>query len=84
MAACGTGVAMGLLSLYEIESSVIVQPPGVENLSRRLLSLLHFSRDEQLSAAAVWLVGMGLVPAVGAGVALAWGLSRRRGARAES
>lgn len=78
MTAIGTGVAMGLLSLYEIESAVIVQPPGVENLARRLLALLHFSRDEQLSVASVWLVGMGLVPAVLAGVAVAWAGRRRK------
>lgn len=79
VAAAGAGLGMGLLSLYEIESAVIVQPPGVENLARQLLALLHFSRDEELSAAAVWLVGLGLIPALGAGAAVM--LGGRRGGR---
>lgn len=78
LVAAGTGVAMALLSLHEIESAVIVQPPGLENLARHLLSLLHFSRDEQLSAAAVWLIGLGVLPAAGAALALVLGGRRRR------
>jgi ABC-type Fe3+ transport system permease subunit len=75
----GAGVAMGLLSLHEIESAVIVHPVGMEVLSRHLLSLLHFSRDEDLSAAAVWLIGLGLIPAASSGALLVGGLATRRG-----
>ncbi|MBL8963146.1 MAG: hypothetical protein KF787_11475 [Phycisphaeraceae bacterium] len=55
------GVLTGLLSMHEIESTVMVQPPGIDSLSRRILQFLHFSRMEDLSAAGVWLVGGGLV-----------------------
>lgn len=60
----GSGVAVGLLSLHEIESTVMVQPPGIDGLSRRILQLLHFSSMEDLFAAGVWLVGGGLVLSV--------------------
>jgi ABC-type Fe3+ transport system permease subunit len=56
----GTGIVVGLLSLHEIESTVMVQPPGIDGLSRRILQFLHFSRMEDLSAAGVWLVGGGV------------------------
>ena len=58
------GVAAAALSLHEIEASVIVQPPGRESLAQTLLGFLHFSRMEDLSAAAINLVGLGLVGAV--------------------
>lgn len=54
------GLLTGLLSLHEIESTVMVQPPGIDSLSRRILQFLHFSRMDDLSAAGVWLVGGGL------------------------
>lgn len=57
------GIAVGLLSLHEIEASIFVQPPGVGSLARTILSLLHFNRSEELSAAGVWVVGGGLLVA---------------------
>jgi ABC-type Fe3+ transport system permease subunit len=56
----GTGIVVGLLSFHEIESSVMVQPPGIDGLSRRILQFLHFSQMDDLSAAGVWLVGGGV------------------------
>ncbi len=56
-----TGVFVGLMSLHEIESTVMVEPPGVDNLARRILQFLHFSRMDDLSAAGVWLIGGGLL-----------------------
>lgn len=62
------GFFAALLSLHEIESSVMVQPPGVDGLARRLLQFLHFSKMEDLSAAGVWLIGGGLALAVVAAI----------------
>ncbi len=56
-----SGLAAGLLSLHEIESAVQVMPPGQDSLPRQILQYLHFSRLEEMSAAAVWLVVVGLV-----------------------
>lgn len=55
-----SGLAAGLLSLHEIESSVQVMPPGQDSLPRQILQYLHFSRLEEMSAAALWLVLVGL------------------------
>jgi len=61
------GLVMGALSLQEIEASVMLQPPGVENLAKQVLQMLHFSRMEELSVAVSYLVGLGGLAAVGAG-----------------
>jgi len=67
-------VACGLLSLYEIEAMVMLQPAGIRPLSQRLLELLHYNRDEELSVlglliAAVGLAGAGIVGLLAALVA---------------
>ncbi len=59
LAAAGLGA--GLLSFTEIECSVVVQPPGPGNLARQILNYLHFARIEEMSAAAVWIVGSGIL-----------------------
>lgn len=66
-AVAGVAVAGFALSLHEIEASVIVSPPGMGSLPQRLLELLHYNRDEQLAAAALNLVGCGIILAVLAG-----------------
>jgi ABC-type Fe3+ transport system permease subunit len=63
----GVCLAGAALSIHEIEASVQVQPPGSISLARSLLDTLHYLRDEQLSAAAVNLVGIGVVVALAAG-----------------
>lgn len=63
----GTSIATGLLSFFEIEAAVVVQPPGLENLSRQILGFLHFSRTEEMGAAAITLIGGGLIAALIAG-----------------
>lgn len=63
----GAGLAAALLSFFEIESSVVVQPPYMDNLSRQILGYLHFARTDEMSAAAVTLLTAGLGLAVAAG-----------------
>lgn len=50
-----SGLASGALSLHEIEAAVVVSPPGDATLSQHMLSLLHYLRDEQLTAGTLWL-----------------------------
>ncbi len=72
----GAAVCLGALSLHEIESTVFVLPPGVANLPQQLLDYLHYARDEQLSAASINLVGVGVFVALAGAGMLAWGLGR--------
>jgi ABC-type spermidine/putrescine transport system permease subunit II len=59
----GAALTTAILSFHEIESTVIVWPPGRPNLAQEMLDALHFQRDERLGAAAVSLMGAGIVMA---------------------
>ncbi len=61
------GLAAGMLSVHEIEAGVVVSPPGVRTLSQHMLNLLHYLRDEQLTAGSLWMLGLG---AAAAGIGL--------------
>lgn len=54
-------VAAGVMSLHEIESAVILQPPGKGTLAQRVLDQLHYNRDQDLAVLAVVLIGGSLV-----------------------
>jgi len=47
---------------------VMVRPPGMDNLPQQLLSDLHYVRLEQLSAAGINLLAVGLVCSVVASI----------------
>lgn len=53
-----------ILSINEIEASIMVVPPGFDTLARRLLDYLHFARMEELSAISVLICGTGTVLAI--------------------
>lgn len=78
----GASIAAGLMSLHEIEASVIVQPPGRGALAQQILSYLHFARLEDMSSAGVWLLGGGTLAAIGTTALIALGArTARAGAR---
>jgi len=73
------GAGMFLLSLHEIESAVTLTPPGSDNLPRFLLNLLHYNRQEELTAGMLVVAGGGLAVALmAAGVIGAAPRMRRR------
>lgn len=59
-------LACAALSFHEIESAVILQPPGADSFARRMLELLHFARYEDLSAGAIYVLSIGLILALAA------------------
>lgn len=64
--ALGVFLAIALLSAHEIEATSVVGAPGTGTLAQRMLSLLHYLREEELKVAAALMMGVGL--AVGLGV----------------
>lgn len=58
--ALAVGLACACLSFHEIESSVQVQPPGIDHMAQRLLQWLHYEQMTELSAAGVFLLGLGI------------------------
>lgn len=60
--ALGAGaIAVAILSFHEIECSIVLQPPGVDTFARAILNQLHFARTQELSAAGIVLLSVGLV-----------------------
>jgi ABC-type Fe3+ transport system permease subunit len=51
------------LSLHDIDTSILVQPPGDTMLAQHLLGYLHFWRTEELSAGSLILMAASLVAA---------------------
>lgn len=60
----GVAITTGVMSVHEIEAAVVLTPPGPGNLALRLLELLHYARDEQLSAACINIFGLGTVVSI--------------------
>ncbi len=79
-AVIGVGLAAAALSLHEIESTVLLQPPGPSSLAQYVLDKLHYNRNEELCAACVNVMGVGIVLALGAGLLIGRAaVARRRG-----
>ncbi len=57
----GVGCAAAALSMHEIEAAVTLQAPGPTSVAQYVLDKLHYARDEQLCAACLNLLSMGLV-----------------------
>jgi len=66
----GGGLVMGILSMHEIEASVLLQPVGTDALSRFLLELLHYQRRDDLAAGVLVIVAITLVMGTLAGILL--------------
>ncbi|MEK6702252.1 MAG: hypothetical protein AABZ53_08315 [Planctomycetota bacterium] len=72
------GSLVAALSVQDIEAAVIVQPPGVPSLARKLLSDMHFFRTQELGVGMLVSVSIGLAFAA-AGAVLWAGLRILRG-----
>ena len=59
-----------LLALWDVETLVVIVPPGMETLSLRIFNLLHYGHNPQVNALCLALLGLALLPL------LAWGLWR--------
>jgi iron(III) transport system permease protein len=51
-----------LLCLWDVESIVIIQPPGTETLALKIFNLLHYGYAAQVNALCVALLGVALLP----------------------
>jgi iron(III) transport system permease protein len=72
----GAGYVVFVLSLWDVETTLLVLPPGGETLAVRIFNLLHYGHNSQVNALCLILLLAALVPLV------AWSLIaavRRRG-----
>lgn len=63
----GAAIIGGVLSLHELEATVILQPPGVDTLARAVLNQLHFMRTQEFSAAGLILLIAGSIAGAACG-----------------
>ncbi|TVQ33980.1 MAG: hypothetical protein EA376_00925 [Phycisphaeraceae bacterium] len=68
-------IGLTILSMHEIEATVMLAPPGHGNLAQHLLNNLHYLRVEELNVAGVYLIVGGL--AIAATATLCAGRSAR-------
>jgi ABC-type spermidine/putrescine transport system permease subunit II/DNA-binding beta-propeller fold protein YncE len=59
-----------LLCLWDVESILLVVPPGGETLALRIFNLLHYGHNAQVNALCLTLLGLAVAPL------LAWSLAR--------
>ncbi len=72
-----------LLCLWDVESMILVVPPGGETLALRIFNLLHYGHNAQVNALCLTLLALALAPVLvwkgGLGVRNAWRLLGHRG-----
>ncbi len=53
-----------LLCLWEVETLILIVPPGRETLAVRIFNMLHYGHAGQVDALCVWMLALGLAPLV--------------------
>ncbi len=53
-----------LLCLWDVESMILVYPPGGENLALRIFNLLHYGHNAQVNALCLTLLALAVAPLV--------------------
>ena len=56
--------AVYLLCLWDVETVVLIQPPGGETLALRIFNLLHYGHGAQVNALCLVIVGLAVAPLV--------------------
>jgi ABC-type Fe3+ transport system permease subunit len=57
-----TWYAVYLLTLWDVETQLLILPPGGETLASRIFNLLHYGHAGQVNALCVWLLVLALAP----------------------
>lgn len=67
----GAWYLLYVLALWDVETLVLIVPPGGDSMALMVFNLLHYGHNPQVSAHCVWLGVAALLPlALGAGVAV--------------
>jgi iron(III) transport system permease protein len=68
-----------VLALWDVETLVLLYPPGGESVSLRIFQMLHYRYEPQVGALSLGLVLLGVLPAVAHMLWRRFRLSRNRG-----
>jgi ABC-type Fe3+ transport system permease subunit/sugar lactone lactonase YvrE len=66
-----------LLCLWDVETLILIVPPGGESLSLRIFNLLHYGHNPQVNALCLLLLALALWPLLAAAAVAAAGLGWR-------
>jgi ABC-type Fe3+ transport system permease subunit/streptogramin lyase len=58
-----------LLALWDVETVLLIQPPGGETLAARVFNLLHYGHNDQVNALCLMLLALALLPLAAAAAA---------------
>lgn len=59
---CAVWYAVYLFCLWDVETLVLIVPPGCETVSLRIFNLLHYGHNSQVNALCLLLLGLALLP----------------------
>ena len=62
-----------LLCLWDVETLVLILPPGGETLALRVFNLLHYGHNAQVNALCLWLLALALLPLLLWWIGSGWG-----------
>jgi ABC-type Fe3+ transport system permease subunit/sugar lactone lactonase YvrE len=62
--AAAVGYVVFLLCLWDVESMILVVPPGRETLALRVFNLLHYGHNAQVNALCLMLLALAVAPLV--------------------
>lgn len=68
------GYGIFLLCLWDVETAVLIQPPGGQTLALRIFNFLHYGHGTQVNALCLLILALAVLPAFVAGGA--WNRSR--------
>jgi ABC-type Fe3+ transport system permease subunit/streptogramin lyase len=74
----GLWYAVYALALWDVETLVLIVPPGGDPLALMIFNLLHYGHNPQVSALCVWLGAAALLPLAVLGIARFLAAGRRR------
>jgi ABC-type Fe3+ transport system permease subunit/DNA-binding beta-propeller fold protein YncE len=60
----GTYLLIYLLCLWEVETLIMIVPPGRETLGLRIFNMLHYGHAGQVNALCLWLLALALAPLI--------------------
>ena len=57
-----TGYVTYVLCLWDVETLLMIEPPGTQTLAMRVFNLLHYGHNHQVDALCIALVGLAVAP----------------------
>lgn len=57
-----TGYVTYVICLWDVETILMIEPPGTQTLAMRIFNLLHYGHNDQVNALCLVLIGLAVAP----------------------